>query len=133
MFNRSIEDGLLPVLREEGIGCIVFSPLAQGLLTDKYLHGIPQDSRAANPQGALQREQITDAKVRNVRQLHEVAQAREQTLAQLALTWVLRHEEITSALIGASRSKQIEDAVHALEHVAFTADELHTINQILAG
>jgi L-glyceraldehyde 3-phosphate reductase len=133
MFNRSIEDGLIPVLREEGIGCIVFSPLAQGLLTDKYLTGIPPNSRAANPQGALQREQITDAKVQKVRQLHALAQGREQTLAQLALAWVLRHEEITSALIGASRPEQIEDAVHALEHVAFTADELHAIDQILAG
>ncbi len=133
MFNRSVEDGLLPVLGDEGIGCIVFSPLAQGLLTDKYLNGIPQDSRAANPQGALQREQITDAKVQKVRQLHELAQNREQTLAQLALAWVLRHQDITSALIGASRPEQIDDAVLALEHLAFTADELHAIDQILAG
>jgi L-glyceraldehyde 3-phosphate reductase len=133
MFNRWIEDGLLSVLREEGLGCIVFSPLAQGLLTDKYLGGIPADSRAANPEGFLQSEHITADKLAKVRRLHDLAQTRGQTLAQLAIAWVLRHPEMTSALIGASRPVQIEDAVRALEHTTFTPDELQTIDQILAG
>src|SRR3954447_11565150 len=108
MFDRWIEDGLLAVLREKGIGCIVFSPLAQGLLTDKYLAGIPADSRAANPHGFLRPEQISADKLAKVRRLQELARARGQTLAQLALAWVLRHAEVTSALIGASRTAQIE-------------------------
>src|SRR6266567_4735913 len=103
MFDRWIEGGLLNTLREEGIGCIVFSPLAQGLLTDKYLNGIPADSRAGKPHGFLKREQVTDDKLAKVRRLQGLAQARGQTLAQMALAWVLRHPEVTSALIGASR------------------------------
>ena len=133
MFDRWIEDGLLAVLREEGIGCIVFSPLAQGLLTDKYLSGIPADSRAAKPHGFLQPDQITADKLAKVRRLQELARARGQTLAQLALVWVLRHAEVTSALIGASRTAQIEDAVGALQNTTLAADELRAIEQILAG
>jgi aryl-alcohol dehydrogenase-like predicted oxidoreductase len=91
MFNRWIEDGLLGVLREEGIGCIVFSPLAQGLLTDRYLSGIPVDSRAAKPHGFLRREEVTAATLTKVRRLSDVARARGQSLAQMALAWVLRH------------------------------------------
>ena len=133
MFDRWIEGGLLTVLREEGIGCIVFSPLAQGLLTGKYLKGIPADSRAGKPHGFLKREQVTDDKLSKVRRLQEVAQARGQTLAQLALAWVLRHPEVTSALIGASRPEQIEDAVVALRNLDLTHEELQTIENILAG
>jgi L-glyceraldehyde 3-phosphate reductase len=131
MFNRWIEDGLIDALREEGIGGIVFSPLAQGMLTDKYLAGIPADSRAAKPTGFLKPDQITDDKVAKVRQLQELAQARGQTLAQLAIAWVLRHPEITSALIGASRVEQIEDAVGALEHATLSGEELQQIERIL--
>ena len=102
MFNRWIEDGLLAVLNEEGIGCIPFSPLAQGILTNKYLNGIPRNSRAAKPHGFLKREQVTEEKLGKVRKLSELAKARGQTMAQMALAWVLRCKEVTSALIGAS-------------------------------
>jgi L-glyceraldehyde 3-phosphate reductase len=133
MFNRWIEDGLLAVLEEQGIGCIVFSPLAQGLLTDKYLAGIPAGSRAAKPHGFLRPEQITDDKLAKVRRLDDLAQARGQTLAQLALAWVLRHPAVTSALIGASRPQQVEDAVGTLTNTIFTDAELQAIEDILAG
>ena len=133
MFDRWIEGGLLSVLREEGIGSIAFSPLAQGLLTDKYLEGIPVDSRASKPHGFLKREQITGDKLAKVRLLQEVAQRRGQSLAQMALTWVLRHPEVTSALIGASRIVQIEDAVGALKNLDFAAEELTSIEKILTG
>ncbi len=131
MFNRWIEDGLLSVLREEGIGCIVFSPLAQGLLTSKYLKGVPEDSRAANPHGALKEGAITEEKVAKVRRLNELAQERGQTMAQLALAWVLRHPEVTSALIGASRVAQIEDAVGTLQKLTLSDDEQQQIENIL--
>jgi L-glyceraldehyde 3-phosphate reductase len=131
MFNRWIEDGLLDAVREEGMGCIVFSPLAQGMLTDKYLAEIPADSRAAKPNTALRREQVTEDKRARVRKLKEVADARGQNVAQLALAWVLRHAEVTSALIGASRTGQIEEAVQALQNLDFTEDELVAIEQIL--
>jgi L-glyceraldehyde 3-phosphate reductase len=133
MFDRWIEGGLLTVLREEGIGCIVFSPLAQGLLTDKYLNGIPADSRAAKPHGFLKPEQITGDKIAKVGRLQEMAQARGQTLAQMALAWVLRHSEVTSALIGASRSSQIADAVSALENSKFESQELQSIEDTLSS
>lgn len=133
LFDRWIEQGLLDVLREEGLGSIVFSPLAQGLLTDKYLHGIPDDSRAATPHGALRPEQITPEKVQQVERLNALAQARGQTLAQLALAWVLRWPEVTSALIGASRTQHIDDAVAALDNLRFSDDELQQIENILAG
>jgi L-glyceraldehyde 3-phosphate reductase len=133
MFDRWIENGLLTVLGEEGMGCIVFSPLAQGLLTDKYLKGIPADSRAANPNGFLKREQVTDDKLGKVRGLQELAQARGQNVAQMALAWVLRHSEVNSALIGASRVGHIDDAVGALQNLDFTAEELQTIELILAS
>ena len=133
MFDRWIEGGLLNVLGEEGIGCIVFSPLAQGLLTDKYLKGIPADSRAGKPHGFLKPEHVTDDKLARVRRLQELAQARGQTLAQMALAWVLRHSEVTSALIGASRPEQIDDAVGALNNLDFASLELRSIENILAG
>ncbi|HEY6854594.1 MAG TPA: L-glyceraldehyde 3-phosphate reductase [Gemmatimonadales bacterium] len=131
MLVRGIEKGLLAVLREEGIGCIPFSPLAQGLLTDRYLNGIPADSRAAGGMGFLKRSDVTDERLAKIRQLQTMAQARGQTLAQMALAWVLRHPEVTSALIGASRAAQIEDAVGALANRRFSADELQAIDRIL--
>jgi len=133
MLHRWIEEGLLEVLAGEGIGCVVFSPLAQGLLTDRYLAGIPEDSRAAKPHGFLKREQVTAPLVAKVRRLHEFARARGQSLAQLALAWVLRHPEVTSALIGASRPGHIDDALGALAGRRFTEEELHAIDRILAG
>ncbi|HJZ69786.1 MAG TPA: L-glyceraldehyde 3-phosphate reductase [Blastocatellia bacterium] len=133
MFDRWIEDGLLAVLGEEGIGCIVFSPLAQGLLSDKYLKGIPPDSRAAKPHGFLRPEQITEDKIDKVRRLQELAAARGQALAQMALAWVLRHPEVTSALIGASRPSHIDDAVSALKNLTFASEELQNIENILAS
>ncbi len=133
MLDRWIEDGLLAALREEGIGCIAFSPLAQGLLTDRYLTGIPGDSRAAKPHGFLKREQVTEATRTTVRRLSELARARSQTLAQMALAWVLRHPEMTSVLVGASRVPQIEDAVGALANLAFDPEELERIDRILTS
>jgi len=133
MFNRWIEADLLKVLAQEGMGCIVFSPLAQGLLTDKYLGGIPEGSRAAKPHGFLRPEQIGAEQLAQVARLNELAQARGQTLAQMALAWVLRHATVTSALVGASRVAQIEDAVGALDKLAFTAEELEMIEAILKG
>lgn len=131
MFNRWIEDGLTAVLAEEGIGSIVFSPLAQGLLTDKYLEGIPEGSRAAKPHGFLKPEHVTDDKLAKVRRLNELAQARGQTLAQLALAWVLRLPTTTSALIGASRPEHIDDAVGALKKLHLSEEELRAIEAIL--
>ncbi len=131
MFDRWIEDGLLDVLDETGMGSIVYSPLAQGLLTNKYLGGIPEDSRAAKPHGFLQRDAVTEAKVAQVRRLNEIAGARGQSLAQMALAWVLRHPQVTSALIGTSRVGQLEDNVAALNNLAFSDDELHAIEEIL--
>jgi L-glyceraldehyde 3-phosphate reductase len=131
MFERWVEDGLLDTLKEEGIGCIAFSPLAQGLLTDKYLGGIPEGSRASKAHGFLKPANITDEKLTKVRQLNDLAQSRRQTLAQMALAWALRHEVMTSVLIGASKISQIEDAVGTLKHLDFTAEELQQIETIL--
>ena len=131
MLNRWVEKDLLNVLKKEGIGCIAFSPLAQGLLTGKYLDGIPADSRAANPNGFLKREEVTEDKISKVRLLNTLAQQRGQTMAQMALAWVLRHPEMTSVLIGASRVSQIDDAVGALKNSAFSAQEIKTIDSIL--
>ncbi len=132
MFERWIEDGLLKVLREEGIGSIVFSPLAQGLLTDKYLKGIPSDSRAAKPTGFLRPEQVTNEKIKKISKLNNMAIDRGQTLAQMSLAWVLRHNEVSSALIGASKVEQIDDAVKALNNLSFSQVELKQIDDILA-
>ncbi|NLG51267.1 MAG: L-glyceraldehyde 3-phosphate reductase [Chloroflexi bacterium] len=132
MFNRWIEDGLLDVLSDEGIGCIVFSPLSQGLLSDRYLDGIPADSRAGKPHGFLRPQHVTEDKIARARKLNELAAARGQTLAQLALVWVLRHPGMTSALVGASRPEQIEQNVAALEHLDLTDEELQAIESILA-
>jgi L-glyceraldehyde 3-phosphate reductase len=131
MFERWVESGLLGVLREEGVGCIAFSPLAQGLLTDKYLHGIPPDSRASKPHGFLRPEQITAEKLDKIRRLNEIALRRGQTLAQMSLAWVLRNPEVTSVLIGASKVSQVEDAVGLLKHAPLDDEELRKIEQIL--
>ena len=131
LFDRWIEDGLLEVLETEGVGCIVFSPLAQGLLTDRYLAGIPDGSRAAREDSYLSRSQVTDEVVAKAGRLNEIAAARGQTMAQMAIAWVLRQPGVTSALIGASRPQQIEDAVAALDRLEFGADELETIDAVL--
>jgi len=132
MLDRWIEDGLLEVLTDRGIGCIVFSPLAQGLLTDRYLEGVPMDSRAARGDSYLSPRQVTDDVVGRVRRLDEVARTRGQSMAQLAIAWVLRQPGVTSALIGASRCEQIDDAVGALGSAALSSEELSAIDEILA-
>ena len=133
MFNRWVEAELLNTLKEEGIGCIPFSPLAQGLLTNKYLSGIPEGSRASKAHGFLKPAHITDDKLAKVNKLNEIAQSRGQTLAQMALAWILRHESMTSVLIGASKVEQIEDAVGTLNRLDFSSDELQQIELILNG
>lgn len=132
MFRRWVEDGLLGVLQEEGIGCIAFSPLAQGLLTDKYLGGIPEGSRASKPHGFLRPADITEERLAKVCQLNELAKERSQTLAQMSLAWVLRQPAMTSVLIGASKTAQIEDAVGTLQNLNFSAEELQRIEDILS-
>jgi L-glyceraldehyde 3-phosphate reductase len=121
---------LLDVLDEEGLGCIVFSPLAQGLLTDKYLHGIPEGSRASKKH-FLKPEHITDDKLERIRALNELAAERGQTLAQMAVAWTLRHRTVTSAIIGASRPAHIDDAVGALAHLEFPPEQLARIDAIV--
>jgi len=134
MFNRWVEEGLLDVLNEEGIGCIAFSPLAQGLLTDKYLSGnIPEGSRASKAHGFLKPANITDDKLAKAQKLNKIANSRGQTLAQMSLAWVLRHESMTSVLIGASKVEQIEDAVGTLKNLDFSSSELEKIEAILNG
>lgn len=133
MFNRWIEDGLQDVLEENGVGSIAFSPLAQGLLTNKYLDGIPTDSRAANPTGFLQKNHITPEVVERVHKLNKIAAERGQSLSQMALAWVLRGGRVTSVLIGASKTSQIEENVAALNNLEFTQEELGMINQILTS
>jgi L-glyceraldehyde 3-phosphate reductase len=132
IFNRWIEDGLLTELEQQGIGCIVFSPLAQGLLTDKYLHGIPEGSRASKSHGFLRPSHVTDERIAQVAKLNDLAAARGQTLAQMAIAWVLRHNTVTSALIGASTVQQVEDCVAALNNLQFSAEELSAIDGIVA-
>ena len=134
MFARWIEEGLLDVLATEGIGCIGFSPLAQGILTDKYVGGVPENSRSAKYENELHwGDKVTADRVAKVRQLIPLAQARGQSMAQLAVAWVLRHPGMTSALIGASKVSQIEEIVAALDHLDFSAEELAKIDRILAG
>jgi L-glyceraldehyde 3-phosphate reductase len=135
MFDRWIEDGLLDVLGQEGVGCIVFSPLEQGLLTNKYLKGIPASSRAASGRGngAIEADQITPEKLEIVRKLNEVAQKRGQSLAQMALSWVKRDPRVTSVLLGISRPEQLEDSLDALKNPDFDEAELNTLENILSG
>ena len=128
MFNRWIEDGLLATLDELGVGCIPFSPLAQGMLTDRYLGGVPSESRAARD-GSLAKSQLTDETLVAVRALDEIANDRRQTLAQLAISWVLRDPRVTSALIGASSVEQLEANVEAAANLSFDQDELALIDE----
>jgi L-glyceraldehyde 3-phosphate reductase len=132
MFNRWIEPALLDTLEAEGMGCIPFSPLAQGLLTNRYLAGIPEDSRAAKAHGFLKTEQVSAATIAKVQKLNAIAQARGQSLAQMALAWTIRDKRVTTALIGASKVSQLEDNFAALETLDFTSDELAQIDTILA-
>jgi L-glyceraldehyde 3-phosphate reductase len=131
MFVRDAEQGLLDVLEKDGVGCIPFSPLAQGLLTNKYLHGIPQDSRAAKSTGFLQESQVTDEVIAKIKQLNSLAEQRGQTLAQMALAWLLKDTRVTSVLIGASKPEQLADSLKSLDNIDFSADELQKIEAIL--
>ncbi|HIE4391379.1 TPA: L-glyceraldehyde 3-phosphate reductase [Serratia liquefaciens] len=131
MFERWVEPELLDTLEEHGVGSIAFSPLAGGLLTDRYLQGIPQDSRAASGSQFLQPDQLTEDKLGKIRRLNALAQQRGQKLSQMALAWVLRGDRVTSALIGASKTSQIEDAVGMLANRTFSDDEIKQIEQIL--
>lgn len=132
MFERWVEDGLLDVLGQSGTGLIAFSPLAQGLLTDRYLNGIPADSRAAKPYGFLKPEMITEQKLNVARRLNAMAGQRGQTLAQMAIAWLLKDDRLTSVLVGASRLRQIEDSVASLANLEFAQSELAQVESILS-
>ena len=131
MFDRWVEGGLLDALAEEGVGCIPFSPLAQGLLTDRYLAGVPQDSRMAKPHGFLTADQLDEPTLKKIRSLHDIAQDRNQTLAQMALAWVLKDPRITTVLIGASSISQLEQNLGCLENKSFSEADLASIEAIL--
>ncbi len=131
MFERWVEGGLLDVLEEHGVGCIPFSPLAQGLLTDRYLKGIPEDSRAAKSTGHLKTDEVTPEKVGKIIRLNDLAKQRNQSLAQMAAAWLLKDKRITSVLIGASSVQQLDNNLDALHHLNFTSDELMAIEEIL--
>ncbi|MFH4967550.1 L-glyceraldehyde 3-phosphate reductase [Gaetbulibacter sp. M240] len=131
MFNRWIEDGLLDTLEEYGVGSVVFSPLFQGLLTDKYLKGIPEDSRASKPTGFLQTSQVNEENIRKVKALNTIAENRGQKMAQMALAWVLRDKRVTSVIIGASKVSHVEDAVGIQKNLNFSSEELEAIETIL--
>ena len=132
MLDRWVEEGLLDVLADTGVGCIPFSPLAQGMLSNRYLHGIPTDSRAGKAHGFLKSDQITEARLAQIRALNELALARGQSLAQMALAWLLKDPRITSVLVGASSAEQLRDSLACLQHLDFAADELNAIETILA-
>src|SRR5271154_5806892 len=132
MFRRGPEQGLMDVLGREGVGCIAFSPLAQGLLTDRYLGGLPSDSRAAKSYSFLKKSEITEETLARVRALNELASARGQSLAQMALAWTLRDSRMTSVIIGASKVEQVDQNIAALKNLRFTEDELRRIDEILA-
>jgi L-glyceraldehyde 3-phosphate reductase len=131
MFVREPEQGLLDVLGKEGVGCIVFSPLAQGLLSDRYLKGIPEDSRAARD--FFLKKKDTEATMAKVQALNEIARARGQSLAEMAVAWVLRDPRVTSALVGTSKVSQVDDNVAALKNLKFSADELRRIDGVLGA
>jgi L-glyceraldehyde 3-phosphate reductase len=133
MFNRWVEDGLLDALEEEGIGCIAFSPLAQGQLTDRYLNGIPAGARATKTERVWLTPNDIDKNIAKVRKLNVIAQQRGQKLSQLAIAWVLREPQVTSALIGASSVSQLEDNLAALENLTFSEEELAQIEKILGS
>lgn len=131
MFDRWVEDGLLDVLEEEGIGSIAFSPLEQGVLTDKYLHGFPEDSRAVADGRYLKKDNITQEVLEKVKKLNEIAQKRGQSLAQMAIAWLLKDSRITTVLVGASRPEQVEENVNATHNTHFSAEELEEIEGVL--
>ena len=133
MLDRWVEDGLLDLLGKEKVGCITFSSLAQGLLTNKYLHGIPPDSRAGRhlENGAITDAQVTNEVIEKVKQLNAIATQRNQTLAQMALAWVLKDERITSIILGASKPQQVTDAIEAIKNYHFTGEELEKIESVL--
>ena len=131
MFVRDPEEGLLDVLRENGVGCIPFSPLAQGLLTDRYLHGIPADSRAAKSHGFLHPEEVSEHRISQVRALKSIADAREQSISQLAIAWLLRTSQITTVLIGASSVDQLSNNLKSMQNTLFSPEELMAIDNIL--
>ena len=131
MFERWVEGGLLDLLGKKGVGCIPFSPLAQGMLTDRYLHGIPADSRAAKTHGYLQTKELTEEKLSKIRRLHELARQRNQSLAQMALSWLLKDDRITSVLIGASSVEQLDNNLDTLSRLDFSKAELQSIEDIL--
>lgn len=131
MFVRWVEEGLISTLEELGVGCISFSPLAQGLLTKKYFNGIPKNSRAAKKYGFLKKDDVTPEVVEKVKSLDKIAQQRGQTISQLALAWVLRHKTMTSVLVGASSAKQIEENVAVINNLEFSTEELNQIENIL--
>ena len=133
MFERWVEGGLLEVLEKEGVGCIPFSPLAQGLLTDKYLNGVPADSRVAKPHGFLKENHLTEETLGKIKRLNALAEERNQTLAQMALGWLLKDKRVTSVLIGVSKAEQLIDSLQALENTNFSEDELSRIESILKG
>jgi len=130
LFNRWVEDGLLELLGREGVGCIAFSPLAQGMLTDKYLSGIPKGSRAEKSTGRLSKDFLTDDSLAKIRGLAEIAAERGQSLAQMALAWVLRQPQVTTVLIGTSRVEQLDENVRALEKLNFSQEELARIDEL---
>lgn len=132
LFDRQVENGLLDTIESEGMGMIAFSPLAQGLLTDRYLHGIPADSRAAKPTGFLQKEQVSDQKIRQALRLNDLANQRGQTLAEMSLAWVLKDKRVSSVIIGASSTSQLLNNLQAIENTRFSSDELKKINNILS-
>jgi L-glyceraldehyde 3-phosphate reductase len=131
MFERWVEDGLLDVLEEYGVGCIPFSPLAQGLLTDKYLKGIPEGSRAAKPHGFLKTTEITEERLTQIRHLNEIAKQRKQSLAQMALAWLMKDKRITTVVIGASSVEQLDDNLDCLNNLNFSSAELTKIEAVL--
>jgi L-glyceraldehyde 3-phosphate reductase len=132
MFERWVETGLLDVLEKNGVGCIAFSPLAQGMLTDRYLKGIPEDSRAAKPTGFLKKDEITGERLDKITKLNELARQRGQSLAQMALSWLLKDKRITSVLIGASSVEQLNNNLAALNNLQYSKEELSSIGDILA-
>lgn len=131
MFDRWVEDGLLDVLEKYGVGCIPFSPLAQGMLTDRYLKGVPEDSRAAKSHGFLKSSEITEERLGQIKSLNEIAKQRNQSLAQMALAWLLKDNRITTVLIGASSVAQLDNNVDAMNKLDFSHDELAAIEQVL--
>jgi L-glyceraldehyde 3-phosphate reductase len=132
MLDRWAENGLLDVLEEEGIGCIAFSPLSQGLLTNRYLTGIPSDSRIAKPHGFLNKDQLTPSMIEKITGLNQIAKGRNQSLAQMAIAWLLKDKRVTSVLVGASSSEQLINNLETLQNLTFTGSDLKSIENVLS-